>query len=201
MTSPPWLTLGGLFYTMRLLAGFFCLLFATGCLNTRDVEPPVSGTTDWVSPTDYEILLSNLSLAINQRNSQNFLRCLDADSLRFVPATVTYTGNQSIWDNWAWQDEQAWFSNCVNSLGIPTGNYLELHEVDLQSFSTDSIRYIGDYELVMNHTDTALTVTFKGQLELVMKVNEFNEWQIATWKDYETHPDSSWSRLKLSYVQ
>lgn len=186
---------------MRLLAGILSLLFATSCLETRGVEPPISNSSDWVSPTDYEILLSNLSLAVNQRNAQNFLRCLAQDSLRFIPATVTYTGNQAIWDNWAWQDEQTWFSNCVSNLGIPTGNYLQLTEVDLQSFSTDSIRYIGDYELVMNHTDTALTVMFRGQVELVMRVNEFNEWQIWTWKDYETHPDSSWSRLKLSYVQ
>jgi hypothetical protein len=185
----------------RFTAGLLCLFLACGCLDTREVEPPLSSNSNWISPTDYEILLSNLSLAVNQRNVQNYIRCFHPDSLKFIPATIVYTGNQALWDNWNLQDEQNWFSNVCNNLGITSGNYLQLTEVDLQSFSTDSIRYIGDYELVMNHTDTALTVTFSGQLEFVMKVNQFNEWQICSWKDYETHPDSSWSRLKLNYVQ
>ena len=118
-----------------------------------------------------------------------------------MPATSVYTGNQILWDNWSWQDEQAWSNNVLANLGISTGNYLSLREVDFQSFSGDSLRYIGDYELVMNHTDTALTVRFRGQLEFMMSLNTYNEWEINRWQDYETSKDSSWSLLKLNYVQ
>jgi hypothetical protein len=38
-------------------------------------------------------------------------------------------------------------------------------------------------------------------LEFLCKVNSFNEWEISRWIDYETREDSSWSRLKLNYVQ
>lgn len=185
----------------KILLIFLLFSMLSFSCRIRPVEPPDSTSSDWISPTDYQILLSNLSLSINQRNVQNYLRCLKTDSLKFSPATVTYTGNQALWDNWSWQDEQTWLSNVISSLGITSGNTLALTEVDLQNVTSDSLRYIGNYSMVMNHTDTSLTVSFKGQLEFSCRVNEFNEWQIWQWIDFETHPDSSWSRLKLNYVQ
>lgn len=187
---------------MRL---FICLLslalLVTACFRTREVEPPDQVSSDWISPTDYTILLDNMERAIAQKNAQNYLRCFRQDALRFIPATPVYTGNELIWNDWSWQDEQAWYSNALENLGLSSGNSLSFKEVDLQSFSSDSLRYIGDYDLRMNHTDTALTVHFRGQLEFLCKINTYNEWEITRWTDYETRPDSSWSRLKLNYVQ
>lgn len=177
------------------------LLLLSSCFKTREVEPPVVSSSDWVSPTDYQILLSNLTRSISQRNVQNYLRCFHQDSLAFLPSTSVLTGRELLWQNWSWQDEQAWFDNVIADLGITSGNFLNLTEVDLQSFSSDSVRYIGNYELVLNHTDTALPVKFLGQLEFLCRVNDFNEWEIWKWQDYETQVDSSWSLLKLSYVQ
>ncbi|MBK9451406.1 MAG: hypothetical protein IPN95_18740 [Bacteroidetes bacterium] len=165
------------------------------------MEPPSQTSSDWISPTDHNILLANLIRSVDQQNVQNYLRCFKADAFRFNPSTQTYTGNELIWDSWSWQDEQAWFSNLKENLGLNSGNRLTLDQVDLQAFSSDSLRYIGEYDLVMNHTDTSLTVRFVGQLEFLCKVNSFNEWEIARWTDYETKQDSSWSRLKLNYVQ
>lgn len=173
----------------------------TGCFNTREVEPPQTTSSDWISPTDYQILLGNLKKAIADGNVQNYLRCFHQDSLRFTPSTPVYPQNQLLWDNWSWQDEQAYMTNLFGELGLTQGNYLRLEEVDLQNFSNDSLRYIGDYELLVNHTDTALTVNFQGQLEFGMYLNTYNEWEIRRWVDYETKADSSWSRLKMAYVQ
>jgi hypothetical protein len=179
------------------------MLFASlsGCFNTREVEPPTTPNADWVSPTDYSILMGNLTRSIQQLNAQNYLRCFKEDSFRFVPTTPVYTGNELIWDNWVRQDEQTWYDRVVAGIGIPTGNNLVLEEVDFQTFSSDSVRLTGEYSLSLNHTDTALTVNFKGQLVFLMRINAFNEWEIWRWEDYETHPDSSWSKLKLKYVQ
>lgn len=176
-------------------------LLVSACFRTRDVEPPVQSNSDWISPTDYTILLDNLKRSAGQRNVQNYLRCFNQESFVFQPSTPVFTGNEIIWSDWSWQDEQAWFNNVISNLGLTGGNSLELDEVDIQSFSSDSLRYIGDYDLRMNHTDTSLTVHFRGQLEFLCKVNSFNEWEITRWIDYETRVDSSWSRLKLNYVQ
>lgn len=177
------------------------LLALSSCLKTREVDPPVVGSSDWVSPTDYTILLENFETSIAQRNVQNFLRCFILEGYRFVPSTPTYTGNEILWDNWNIQDEQNWFGNVIADLGLVSGNSISFDEADIQSFSSDSLRYIGDYDMRMNHRDTSLTVRFKGQLEFLMRVNAFNEWEIARWIDYETSLDSSLSRLKLNYVQ
>lgn len=184
-----------------MLGGFIMLLLLSACFQVREVEPPASSSSDWISPTDYTILLSNLQRSVGQQNVQNYLRCFKADNFSYLPSTPTYSGNQLIWDSWSWQDEQTWFSNVIENLGLVNGNSLAMKQVDLQSFSSDSVRYIGEYDLVMNHTDTSMTVRFVGQLEFLCKVNSYNEWEIARWTDFETHQDSSWSRLKLSYVQ
>ncbi len=185
----------------KIVMVLLMLAGATACFNTREVEPPDTVDGDWVSPTDYSILLGNLGGSIEKLNVQNFLRCFQADSFKYVPATAVYTGNEIIWDNWSRQDEQTWYDRVVANIGIATGNNLALEEVDFQTFSSDSLKFTGDYHLRLNHTDTSLAVDLKGQLVFLMRINNFNEWEIWRWEDYETSPDSSWSQLKLNYVQ
>lgn len=177
------------------------LTFSASCFQTRQVEPPLTSSSDWVSPTDYQILLDNFKKAVGSRNTQNYLRCFNQDSLVFIPATVVYTGNEILWDNWESNDEQTYFNNVGANIAITSGNSLSLEEVDFQSFASDSLKYIGSYTLRMNHNDTTLTTEFQGQMEMIMKLNGFNEWEIHRWTDIETVPDSSWSRLKLSFGQ
>ncbi|MEM6264678.1 MAG: hypothetical protein AAGI38_19355 [Bacteroidota bacterium] len=178
-----------------------CLLVITGCFNLRPVEPPGTGNSDWVSPTDYPILLENLRNALAQGNTQNYLRCFNQENLQFQPAPSLLNDNESIWRNWSLQDEQAYFDNMLADLETSSGNSLSLIEQDLQDVSADSLRYVGAYTLRINHKDTALTQEFTGRMQLVMELNEFNEWAIRRWVDIEVNEDSSWSLLKLRYVQ
>lgn len=87
------------------------------------------------------------------------------------------------------------------NLSVSTGNSLVLQETDLQNVTGDSLTYVGEYSLRINHTDSSLTTLFKGQMQLLVKLNAFNEWEIKRWQDVELYPDSSWSQLKLSFVQ
>ncbi|MEM7368233.1 MAG: hypothetical protein AAF587_06490 [Bacteroidota bacterium] len=177
------------------------VLLCVGCFQTRPVEPPGLGNSDWVSPTDYEILLTNLRTSISQRNPQNYLRCFNQDSLRFLPAPSLFNEHESIWQNWSILDEQSYLDNVFANLSVPTGNTLLLEEQDLQDVTSDSLRYVGEYTLRINHVDTTLTTLFKGQLQLLIKSNSFNEWEIHRWEDIELFADSSWSDLKLRFVQ
>lgn len=186
---------------LRVLFGFFIVVGWMSCFSIRQVEPPSSTASDWVSPTDYLILLSNLKTAINQRNTQNYLRCFNADSLMFFPSASLLNDNESIWKGWSIQDEQTYFDNFIADLSAPSGNSLSLTQTDLQGVTADSLKYVGDYTLHVNHSDTSLTRLFKGQLQLVIKINAFNEWEIHRWTDIEIYRDSSWSQLKLTYIQ
>ena len=184
-----------------LLCLVFISLTGQGCFKIRQVEPPSSSSSDWISPTDYQILLSNLQTAISQRNTQNYLRCFNQDSLFFSPAAELLNDNETIWQNWSIQDEQAYLENLIADLASPSGNSLSMTETDIQDVSSDSLKYVGDYSLHINHNDTSLTRLFKGQIQLVIKLNSFNEWEIHRWTDIELYPDSSWSQLKLRYIQ
>lgn len=182
---------------MLILGG---VLF-TACFQIRPVEPPDSATSDWISPTDHEILLDNLKRAISQSNTQNYLRCFEADSFRFFPVARLFNDNETIWTDWSVQDEQGYLENVLANLTVAGGNSLLLQQADLQDFTADSLRYLGTYSLRVNHADSLLTTLFSGQLQLLIKRNTFNEWEIHRWTDIETATDSSWSELKLRYVQ
>ncbi|MEO0898407.1 MAG: hypothetical protein AAFY71_18490 [Bacteroidota bacterium] len=174
----------------------------SACFQIRNVEAPdAGGNSDWVSPTDYEILLNNLRNAIVQGNTQNYLRCFNQDSLQFIPASSLLNDNESIWLNWSSQDERTYLENVVTDLSVNSGNSVLINEQDLQNVTSDSLRYVGEYIMRINHQDTALTNLFKGQIQLLIKLNSFNEWEIHRWIDIELYPDSSWSELKLAYIQ
>ncbi|MEM6805656.1 MAG: hypothetical protein AAF696_29935 [Bacteroidota bacterium] len=177
------------------------LLGLISCFQVRPVEPPGIVSSDWVSPSDYEILLDNLQRSVSNTNVQNYLRCFSGDSLQFTPAAPLFTDNEPIWLAWSIQDEQAYFDNMVANLAVSSGNSLVLRETELQNVDADSLTYVGNYTLRINHQDTTLTTLFKGQIQLLIKLNTFNEWEIARWQDIELFQDSSWSQLKLSFVQ
>ena len=174
----------------RLLCGLLCLA-GTSCFTLRPVEPPQQVSSDWVSPTDHEILLTNLRTAISQTNVQNYLRCFNRDSLVFNPVSSLYNTNESIWVNWSFQDEQTYLENALADLSVNSGQSLLLEEQGLQDVTADSLRYVGRYTLRVNHQDTSLTTLFKGQLQLSIKRNAFNEWEIHRWTDIQLAPDSS----------
>ncbi|MDP5170721.1 MAG: hypothetical protein NWR72_10785 [Bacteroidia bacterium] len=186
---------------IRTWSAMALLLMLSGCFQIRPVEPPGSATSDWISPTDYSILLDNLKRAVNQGNAQNYLRCFQVDSFRFFPVARLYNDNETIWANWSALDEQGYLDNVLANLSVANSNNLVLAQTDLQDVTSDSLRYVGDYSLRVNHTDTSLTTLFAGQLQLLIKRNTFNEWEIHRWADIEIEKDSSWSELKLRYVQ
>jgi hypothetical protein len=190
---------------VSLIMRFVALLLGTvllswACFETRPIEPPSSSSSDWVSPTDYNILLDNLKKAMAAGNVQNYLRCFDQEEFLFEPAGSLFNNNETVWQNWSLLDDQAYLENMIADFG-PSGNSLSLLEADLQDVSADSLRYVGEYSLRINHEDTTLTTLFKGQLQFLIRLNTFNEWEIEKWADIETHTDSSWSLLKLRFIQ
>lgn len=182
-----------------MVAGMAAMLL--GCFQIRPVEPPGNVSSDWVTPSDYQILLDNFKRSISQGNAQNYLRCFQPDSFRFQPVAKLFNDNENIWLNWSVLDEQGYFDNVQANLATTGGNNLILNETDLQDVSADSLRYVGDYSLRINHSDTSLTTLFTGQMQLLIKRNTFNEWEIHRWVDIEIDTDSSWSELKLRYAQ
>lgn len=184
---------------MRILAFILTLSLLCGCFWTRQPETPDSDS-GWISPTTYEQLLDNFIVAVQAGNVQNYNRCLaPVDLYRFTPTPSEYNGHESVWDNWRRDDEQTYLTNIKDQIGI-AGIQLQLIKTDLQNVTADSLKYVGNYTLSVPHTDSALTTVFKGQLSMILRFDGA-EWSIKQWTDIETHPDSSWSRLKRTFIQ
>lgn len=178
----------------------FLLFELCSCFQTRNVEPPDSLGSDWISPTNYEQLLQNFKKAVQNGNEQNYIRCLSTGNYHFSPTAVAYNGNESIWENWQLDNEKAYLLN-IRAAVSSIGNGIEMNLVDIQTSSPDSVRYIADYVLTIPFKDSTICRIYKGQMILSLKLNAANEWEMQRWIDVETHPDSAWSNLKLKFKQ
>ncbi len=181
---------------------FYCLILShlSACFQTRNVEPPDSLGSDWVSPTNYEQLLQNFKKAVQNGNEQNYIRCLSSANYHFSPTAAAYNGNESVWQNWLTENEKVYLLN-IRSAVASIGNGLEMSVVDVQTSSPDSVKYIADYTLTLPFKDSTVCKVYKGQMILTLKLNASNEWEMQRWTDVETHRDSAWSNLKLRFKQ
>lgn len=177
------------------------LVLFSACFQIRDVAPPGTSSSGWISPTSYDILLDNLSRAITQKNTQNYLRCFNRDQLDYTPAATLLNDRESIWQNWSIDEEQTYFNNLLANVPGNSGGILNLERLEQRDVNADSLIYIGNYVLQVSHNVADVPKVFQGQVQWEMKLNEFNEWEIQKWVDLETVADSSWSLLKLTFSQ
>lgn len=184
----------------KTIFSLILLVCLSSCFQTRNVEPPDSLGSDWVSPTNYEQLLQNFKKAVQNGNEQNYIRCLSASNFQFTPTAAVYNGNESIWQNWLPDNEKTYLLN-IRSAVSGIGNNLEINVVDEQTSSADSVKYIANYTLTIPFKDSTICRVYKGQMILSLKLNLTGEWEMLRWTDVETHQDSAWSNLKLRFKQ
>lgn len=184
----------------ELLLGL-SVLGLTACFQIREVAPPGTSSSGWISPTSYDILLDNLGRAITQKNTQNYLRCFNRDLLGYTPAATLLNDRESVWQSWSITEEQTYFNNLIANVPGTSGGILNLERLEQRDVNADSLIYIGNYVLQVSHSVPDVPKVFRGQVQWEMKLNEFNEWEIQTWVDLETVADSSWSLLKLTFSQ
>lgn len=174
------------------------LFLETSCFRPRPVEqPPTQQAADWISPVEHTQLITNFQTAVSLLNSQNYLRCLNSSFYKFNPVASLISGNQLIWSNWSVNDEREYIENISKTLRTGSVVSLVLTPGGVLYYGTDSIRYTATYKLRVPLQDTLLPQLYSGQMELLLRRNSSREWEIASWTDFETAQDSSWSRLKL----
>jgi hypothetical protein len=183
----------------------YCVLLAVllqGCFATRTAEPPLQNNagSDWVAPTDYNILLLNFKNSITQLNTQNYLRCI-GDTFEYVPTQVRDNSAYLIFQKWTKNDEKTYFDNLsAKSQGL-SANHLQLKNVDQQFIGSDTVKYIADYQLEIQHNDSTFTQSLKGQLNFTLNRNSEGLWRILKWQDTEKAKDSSWTLLKMRFLR
>lgn len=177
-------------------------VFLQGCFATRTPEPPLQNNTysDWVAPTDYNILLLNFKNSITQMNTQNYLRCI-GDTFQYSPTQVRDNSAYLIFQKWTKNDEKTYFENLTAKSQNLSTNFFQLKNTDQQFIGSDTVKYTADYHLELHHNDSAFTKTIKGQLNFTLHKNSEGLWRIIKWQDTEKAKDSSWTSLKMRFIR
>ncbi|MCS7029585.1 MAG: hypothetical protein NZ519_12555 [Bacteroidia bacterium] len=174
----------------------------SGCFTTRTPEPPLQSvaSSQWLAPTDYNILILNFKNSVQQLNTQNYLRCI-ADTFEFIPTQVRDNSASLIFQKWTKNDEKTYFDN-LNAKSLPLSPHsLQFKNAEHQFVGSDTVKYNADYHLDIQHSDSTFIRSFKGQIHLTLHRNREGLWRIVRWQDVEKAKDSSWTLLKIRYIQ
>lgn len=165
--------------------------------QTRDPEQPIQGTSSITPPDLPEIVLENLRNAISQDNTDNYIKSFGDTTFHFVPTTEVAAQYTGIFHDWSIDDERNYFRN----LGAPQNGtpYLTFENQQKTQISSDSVLYIMDYTLYFPHRRQGIPQLAFGKMQLEMRPDAHRLWYIATWHDYTTTTDSTWSYLKARF--
>lgn len=172
--------------------------------DTRSVEPPTDPRSTFIQPTSPDIVLTNLSFAIAEKNLDNYLKCfVDSNfSLRrfkFFPDAVSQS-NYPVFLNWNLSNERTYFSNLKSFTNASsTSNFFP----DNISFNTAIDSAVADmnYIMIFDHTRNNVAKQTKGKLRFVMGTDFRGLWSIHTWYDFvNANSDTTWSVLKANFV-
>lgn len=180
----------------------FLVSVLQGCFTTRTPEPPIQNNpnSDWIAPTDYNILLMNFKNSITQLNTQNYLRCI-GDTFEYVPAQIRDNSGYLIFQKWTKNDEKTYFDNLYAKSQNLSAHQLQLKNADQQFIGSDTVKYTADYQLEIQHNDSSFTKLIKGQLNFTLHRNQEGLWRILKWQDVEKAKDSSWTLLKMRFLR
>ncbi len=188
--------------SLLLLISVAITLLGTSCglFETRDPEPPTSGSSTFVPPTSPDIVLSNLENAFAEKNTENYVRCL-VDTLNserrlvFIPTSSAAGRYASTFADWTLQSERTWFAALKAFAPKDAPSYLNLNG-SFSVIAADSAIYEGSYELVFRHAVANVSETVRGTLQFVMHIDRNSVWSITRWTDIPLADETSWSEWK-----
>lgn len=174
-----------------------------GCdiFKTRTPENPVQVRTKWTPTTTVDILIDNLKSSLNEKSTENYLRCL-IDSITtnrnfvFIPASESYAIYPNLFMNWGVLNERIYFENVKSRLKENSGMTLSLYNEERGTVQGDSLIYAADYQLLVDHSLEDMPKKFEGHLQFTLFRDFKGEWAIITWKDMKKNESKTWSDLK-----
>jgi hypothetical protein len=181
-----------------------------GCnlLSTREPENPDSGRTSFQPPTSANIVISNLSNSIKEKNVDNYISCLSDSSISFdtpfafIPSAEANARFAAVFQSWSLASERAAFINITSNIQKNENPLLELTNSRFDVMLPDSAIYVSDYTLKIKfNPDTSLS-KYSGTLQFVILRRSNGLLHIGKWYDQSIQNDTlgnTWSILKAVY--
>jgi hypothetical protein len=171
-----------------------------GLFETRDPEPPASGSSTFVPPTTPDLVLSNLEFSVSEKNTENYIRCLtdtvnSGVRLMFIPTTAAAGRYASTFSDWTVQSERSYFAALVAFTGTSATSQLTLTG-SFSVLASDSAVYDGSYDLLFRHGVAGVAENVKGNVQFVLRTDRSSIWSITRWTDIPQTDQTSWSEWK-----
>ena len=177
-----------------LLAGLV-LPALPACFQLREPEPAATAS-EWIQPTQIDILLANFTTAVQNVNVGNYERTFSGPDYRFVPDPTSAGSSPALFANWSVPEETTYFSSLRRRTPTGTANSLILSGRRDQLYTTDSAEVSALYQLKIMQQDTAFHAgLLQGNIRLILRRRN-NEWRIVAWRDQRTTPGLCWTDLK-----
>jgi hypothetical protein len=184
------------------------VVFSLGCglFDLRDPEDPVSVRSTFTPPTDPETVLENMTAAVRELNSVNYLHCLSdtgtGGAYQFDP-TPSAAGVYGVFATWDRSSEEAWFLNAASR--VPSGSSMNVifSTPVSQSVQPDSVTLDVPYDLSVPIGQQGIPqqVTGRSLLTLVLD-RRTGTWSIRRWQDVAlASSQPTWSDIKGALSQ
>ena len=190
----PWLTS----FIIKATCGL-ALLALPACFQLREPEPSVTAS-EWIQPTQIDILLANFSTAVQRVNVANYERTFSGPDYRFVPDPTSAGSSPGLFANWSVPEETTYFSSLRRRSAPTVSNTLLLTDRRDQLYTADSVEVSARYQLRITQQDTAFRAgLLQGNIRLILRRRN-NEWRIIAWRDQRTGPGLCWTDLKKYFI-
>jgi hypothetical protein len=168
--------------------------------DTRSPEEPVTVRSTYEPPTTPEAVMRNLTFAVLEKNSSNYIKCLSPEIFSYTPDSKAQSLYGSIFLNWNLNSEKFYYENLIAQTNIEASSNLFLSNSQTNLITPDSALYTSDYIVVFQHNKTNIPKTSLGNMRLLLKADESNYFYIQKWEDFRKNDsDFTWSELKANF--
>ncbi len=186
-----------------ILVFFALVLLFKGCgiFETRDPQDPQNIRSTFIPPTTSDIVIDNLTFAIQEKNSENYNKCLSSENFKFVPDSKTQQQYPEIFKGWNKQAEKRYLDNMIASQeGGSSTAILFLDNERLTQLSSDSASFQADYIFAFQHNKANIPKSSKGRLSLLLATDDDALFYIRSWEDFrQNDTDFTWSEFKANF--
>jgi hypothetical protein len=181
----------------------YCIINAGSCgiFETREPESPINTRNTFFPPTTAEIVISNLTYSIQEKNSENYVKCLSQNSFQFVPDSRSQQLYEQIFNSWGHHMERLYMNNLIAAQeGGNSSAVLFLDNQQLTQLSSDSARFQADYIFVFQHNRINIPKSSKGRMILIISEDDDALFYIRRWEDFRRNDtDFTWSEFKANF--
>ena len=171
------------------------LLTSTACFQLREPEP-AAAASEWIQPTQVDILLADFTTAVQRLNVANYERSFTGPDYRFQPDPTSAGSSPALFAHWGVADETTYFSSLRRRSAATVSNTLLLTNRRDQLYTADSVEVSALYQLRIAQQDTAFRAgLLQGNIRLILRRRN-NEWRVIRWTDQRTGPGLCWTDLK-----